>query len=158
MDAVNSGDAAPPLYAPANDAPGEQRWRFQSLTFQASQDAQQPDNIPLELTPDSQQRLSAFAAVLTQRHDLWHRIRIEAHVPEPCQVPSPAQERQSLELTAQRAVAVHEYLFQECHIQPYEITSSGRGYHDRLDSIPATDDQNDRVDILVTSPAVVTHS
>ncbi|MGC8669503.1 MAG: OmpA/MotB family protein [Chthonomonadales bacterium] len=130
-----------PRRASRHDAPGEQRWSFPTTMLF--------DGSSLDLSARGQRSLRAFANVLRDTTQLWWRIRVEAHTRQPSRRPNHADERRAMELTASRAVAVAMYLYLHCHIEPFRIVPSGRGYQDLIRTDMPTSAQNDRVDILV---------
>jgi flagellar motor protein MotB len=105
------------------------------------------------LSPVGKERLRAFARVLQRRRDLWHRVRIEAHTRQRSPRYTAREEMESLHLSANRAAAVAQFLFAECSIPPYRLAISGRGHQDPVDARHKDSERNDRVDLLVISPA-----
>jgi chemotaxis protein MotB len=149
---------APPAQRPRNDAPGEQRWTFSGTRLRGTElfAARRLKGQLVEtatLTPAGQKRLRAFARVLKLRRDLWHRVRIEAHTRQRSPHYTAREEMESLRLSADRAAAVAHFLFAECSIPPHRLAISGRGHQDPVDARHKGSERNDRVDLLVISPA-----
>jgi outer membrane protein OmpA-like peptidoglycan-associated protein len=148
----------PPERRPRNDAPGEQRWTFAGTTAPGTDlfVAQRQGRRLVEtatLTPAGKERLRAFALVLQQHRGLWHRVRIEAHTRQKSARYTGREEMESLRLSADRAAAVAQFLFAECRIPPHRLAISGRGHQDPVDARDKASERNDRVDLLVISPA-----
>ena len=130
-----------PQYRFRHDAPGEQRWMFPvKMLFGASS---------MDLSEGGKRALQAFAGILVANKNLWWRIRVEAHTHQPSRHPSTADELHAMQLTANRAVVVAMYLYKRCHVEPYRVVASGRGYQDLIREQEPTSLENDRVDILV---------
>jgi len=149
---------APPERRPRNDAPGEQRWSFAGTTVPGTElfAVRRLRSRLVEtatLTPAGKARLRAFARVLQQHRGLWHRVRIEAHTRQKSARYTGREEMASLRLSADRAAAVAQFLFSECRIPPHRLAISGRGHQDPVDPLHKASERNDRVDLLVISPA-----
>jgi flagellar motor protein MotB len=148
----------PPERRARNDAPGEQRWSFAGTTVPGSElfvvRRRGPRVVETAtLTPQGQARLRAFAKVLKGNPGLWHRVRIEAHTRQRSARYRGREEMESLNLSAERAAAVARFLFAECRIPPHRLAISGRGHQDPVDREHRASERNDRVDLLVISPA-----
>lgn len=139
--AAMPADARPELGF-QNDAPGEQRWQFSNYTLFGGRTR--------GVTRRGEVALSQFARILHSNHASWWRIRIEAHTRAGVD-----SNLGSMMFTASRAVAISNYLHQDCGIDPWRITASGRGYQNPLLGLSRYDRRNDRIDILVVPPAVV---
>jgi outer membrane protein OmpA-like peptidoglycan-associated protein len=142
--------AARPIQRSRNDAPGEQRWTFVN---RSTRSATLFRGDTARLTDNGRRRLRAFAAVLQRNPRLWHRIRVESHTRQRLRAYQGAAEDASLRLSAERAAAVAQFLFMECHIPPNRLAISGRGHQDPMDPGRKDSEVNDRVDLLVISPA-----
>jgi hypothetical protein len=135
-----------------NDAPGEQRWGFNSIQMYEPQ-----RNLELpRLSREGRLMLRKFADVLNAHRDadfrIWWRIRVESHMPQYLPHPTRQDEVESLRITADRAIVVSQYLFEKCGINPWEITTSGRGYQDLLDREDRASRKNERIDLLIIPP------
>jgi chemotaxis protein MotB len=148
----------PPEQRARNDAPGEQRWTFAGTTvpgrelFVVRRRGRRLEETAT-LAPAGKERLRAFARVLQQHRKLWHRVRIEAHTRQKRAGYTGREEMESLNLSAERAAAVAHFLFAECRIPPHRLAISGRGHQDPVDARHKDSERNDRVDLLVISPA-----
>ena len=142
-----------PVRENRNDAPGEQRWVFDRVRMFEAGSAN--SDLPT-LSADGKGVLRSFAVALNENrnlnHRIWWRIRVESHIPQTKLHPNGDDEEESLKLTAKRATAVSVFLFRECGIHPWELTTSGRGYQDLRNRKHKFSPENERIDLLVISP------
>ena len=136
-----------------NDAPGEQRWVFDRVRMFESGNS--GSDLPA-LSEAGKEALHAFSDALNAhrdpKHRIWWRIRVESHIPQTKLHPNGNDEEESLKLTGKRATAVSVFLFRECGIHPWELTTSGRGYQDLRNRVDKFSPANERIDLLVISP------